>query len=162
MRSYKRICDDIENVENYGKALADDFKGWELHHRLETHTSDGERRLVNITSRKLKALGMYYHRPANELIFLTIKEHRSYNEGLPCSEEKRDKLSESNKGKHFKKTLTKEERAKWQKILTKYYQQVNGTGRCKLTPDVFEAVDAWYKEYTKSEQMKKNILEEML
>ena len=62
----------------------------------------------------------------------------------------------------MKKILTKEEREKWQKVLTKYFQQVNGTGRCKLSPDLFEAVDAWYKEYIKSEQMKKNIVEEML
>lgn len=62
----------------------------------------------------------------------------------------------------MKKILTKEERIKWQKILTKYFQQVNKTGKSRLSPEVFEAVDAWYKFYTKSEQMKKTIVEGVL
>lgn len=33
----------IEKVENYEKAKADNFKGWDIHHRLETHTFDGKR-----------------------------------------------------------------------------------------------------------------------
>ena len=101
MRSYKHICDDIENVENYEKALADDFKGWVCHHRLETHNSDGERRLVDIAQKELEALDMYYHRPANELIFLTSSEHTSlHQKGKPKSEEQMKHLAEVNKGKH--------------------------------------------------------------
>ena len=60
MRHYfQNYCKDYENIENYDKAKADDFIGWNCHHRLETHTSDGERRLVNITKKELKALGMF-------------------------------------------------------------------------------------------------------
>ena len=59
MSKYKRYCKNIENVENYEKALADNFVGWCLHHRLETWTSDGERRLANISVAELKSLGMY-------------------------------------------------------------------------------------------------------
>ena len=78
LKYYKRYyCSGIENVENFEKAKADNFIGWECHHRLETHTSDGKRRLVDISHNELKALGMYYNRPADELIFLTISEHRS-------------------------------------------------------------------------------------
>ena len=73
----KRFCKEPEKIENYEKAKADNFKGWRCHHRLETHNSDGERRLVDITPDELKALGMYWYRPASELIFLTISEHRS-------------------------------------------------------------------------------------
>ena len=73
---YKRYCKDIENVENFEKAAADNFKNWQLHHKLETWTSDGKRRLVDITTAELKSLDMYLHRPASELIFLTTKEHR--------------------------------------------------------------------------------------
>lgn len=76
MRDYKRTCDNIENVENYEAAKADKFVNWQCHHRLETHNSDGERRLVDIGFEELKALGMYYHRPAEELILLPRKEHR--------------------------------------------------------------------------------------
>lgn len=59
------------------------------------------------------------------------------------------------------KILTVDERKKWQRILTKYFQQVNETGKSKLSSDVFEAVEAWYKEYIKSEEMKKQIVEMM-
>ena len=102
MRNYKHYCDNIENVENYEKAKADNFEGWECHHRLETHTSDGERRLVDIIKKELKALDVYYHRPAEELIFLTTKEHRSlHHKGKHLSEEYKRKISNSNKGKHL-------------------------------------------------------------
>ena len=63
-------------VENYEQALAEDFENWSRHHKLETHNSDGEKRLVPLTSRELKALGVYYNRPAEELIWLRTEEHR--------------------------------------------------------------------------------------
>lgn len=90
--NFKRYCKDYENIENYQKAKKDDFKGWHCHHRLETHNSDGERRLVDISYKELKALGMYYNRPAEELIFLTISEHNAYNKGKPKSDETRRKM----------------------------------------------------------------------
>lgn len=37
MNKYKRYCIEIDNIENYEKAKADNFKEWCLHHRLETH-----------------------------------------------------------------------------------------------------------------------------
>lgn len=74
-------CSECETlIENYEKAKADNFKGWELHHRLETRTSDGEKRLVELTPEELNALGMYKNRPSNELIYLTRKEHRAEHE----------------------------------------------------------------------------------
>lgn len=128
LKYYKQYCKDIENVENYYKAKKDSFKGWHCHHRLQTWTSDGERREVNISAAELKALGMYYNRPASELIFLTESEHsilhnkgeshpmygkhhsaetikklskvmKGKNKGKPKSDEHKKKLSEANKGK---------------------------------------------------------------
>ena len=113
--NFKLYCKDYENIENYENALADNFVGWYCHHRLETHNLDGERRLVDITADELKALGMYYHRPSNELIFLTPKEHNMlhnrgkvgpnkgktpWNKGVPMSNEQKNKLSEVKKGTH--------------------------------------------------------------
>ena len=99
---YKQYCKDYENIENYEKAKADDFKNWEVHHRLETHNSDGERRLVDITADELKALNMYYHRPASELIFLTIYEHsRLHMKGKHLSEETKKKIGEASKGNKY-------------------------------------------------------------
>lgn len=73
----RRFCSEsISLVENYEKAKADNFVGWNLHHRLETHNSDGEQRPIDLTMRELIALGVYLHRPADELIFLTMEEHQ--------------------------------------------------------------------------------------
>ena len=69
------FCKELEKVENYEKAKVDNFIGWDRHHRLETHNSDGERRLVDLTAEELKALDMYYNRPAEELIWLRSSEH---------------------------------------------------------------------------------------
>jgi len=74
LKSY--CCDDITKIENYEAAKADKFVNWQCHHRLETHTSDGERRLVDLTRRELNAFGMYWKRPASELILLPMIEHR--------------------------------------------------------------------------------------
>lgn len=129
---YKQYCKDYENIENYDKAKVDNFKGWDCHHRLETWTSDGERRQIDITVAELKALGMYYNRPANELIFLRKSEHTALrkvsletrnklsdigkniseetrkklsmaNKGHPVSEETRNKISTANKGNTYAK-----------------------------------------------------------
>lgn len=101
-------CTEPENIENYDKAKADNFVGWCIHHRLETHTSDGERRLVDITRDELKALGMYYNRPASELIYLTVAEHNSlhkkgntYTLGKHHSEESKKKMSLAKKGMYI-------------------------------------------------------------
>lgn len=96
---YKQYCKDYEKIENYQEAKKGNFKGWGCHHRLETHNSDGERRPVDITHKELIALGMYYNRPPEELIFLTVKEHNAFNKGKHHTEETKKKLSEANKGK---------------------------------------------------------------
>ena len=108
MEHLKYICKDYENIENYEKAKADNFKDWECHHRLQTWTSDGERRLVNISAAELVALDMYYNRPAEELIFLPASEHKSlhskgnqHSKGKKHTEETRKKQSEAHKGKTF-------------------------------------------------------------
>ena len=104
MKQFELYCDDIESVENYEKAKTDDFRGWDCHHRLETHTSDGDKRAINIYKKELIALGMYFYRPANELIFLTRKEHnRLHNsfKGKHHSDESKKKLSAAHKGKHL-------------------------------------------------------------
>ena len=100
--NYKCYCKDYTNIENYEKALADNFKGWHCHHRLETHTSDGERREVDILAAELKVLDMYYNRPADELIFLTIYEHsRLHMKGKHRSEETRKKIGSASKGNKY-------------------------------------------------------------
>ena len=89
---FERYCKDYENIENYEKALADNFVGWCCHHRKG----------VDIPREELKASKMYYHIPAEELIFLTESEHDSlHKKGKPMSKEHKNKLSEAKKGKHL-------------------------------------------------------------
>ena len=108
MRNFERLCKDYKNIENYEKAKADNFKGWNCHHRLETHNSDGKRRAVDITAAELQALNMYYNRPASELIFLTISEHTTlHREGKRHSEETKNKMSEALKGRQFSEETRK-------------------------------------------------------
>ena len=99
---FERYCKDYENIENFEKAKADNFKGWHCHHRLETHNSDGERRLVDIAKKELKALGMYHHRPASELIFLTTSEHQFlHQKGKKRSDEAKKKIGAASKGNTY-------------------------------------------------------------
>lgn len=116
---FERYCKDYKNIENYDKAAADNFKGWHCHHRLETHNSDGERRLVDISQKELKVLGMYYNRPAEELIFLTTKEHNAFRKGRRHSEETKNKLSTANKGEKnpmYGKHLSEEHKNKLSEV----------------------------------------------
>lgn len=88
--NFERYCKDYQNIENFEKAKADNFKGWCIHHRK------GD----NIPRKKLKALGLYYNRPADELIFLTESEHDSlHKKGKHLLEEHKNKLSDAHKGK---------------------------------------------------------------
>ncbi len=106
-RTKSYCCEDFSLIENYEKAVNDKSQTWHCHHRLETHTSDGIRRDVDITKKELKELGTYLHRPASELIFLTATEHillhqngeRNNFYGKHHTEETKKKISEAKKGK---------------------------------------------------------------
>ena len=75
----KSICRHRELVENYDKAVSDDTQMWDLHHRLETHFSDGSERpkYAFLSKAELIALDMYWNRPPEELIFLSKSDHYS-------------------------------------------------------------------------------------
>lgn len=85
-------CEDISLIENYDKAINDDTQTWDCHHRLGID--------LNLSRQELINQNLYYNRPASELIFLTNAEHkRLHNNNF--SEETKQKIRESNKGKHF-------------------------------------------------------------
>ena len=96
----KKFCnEDITLIENYEKAI-NDTQTWDCHHRKETDEG--------LSLKQLKELGLYYDRPASELIFLTKSEHRSLHHqgknhhmyGKHHSEETKKKQSDSHKGIH--------------------------------------------------------------
>ena len=108
---HKFCSEPLELVENYMAAKADDFEGWCMHHRREIQP-DGTR----VSAKELIDHGLYYGRPAEELIFMRFEEHTSlhmlgkptWNKGKHLSEEHRRKMSESLKGR----TLSAEHRKK--------------------------------------------------
>lgn len=69
---------ELKRIENYELALADNFEGWVVHHRLEL-TINGE---YAHSEDELELLGMYLNRPYYELIFMRLSEHRSMHAKL--------------------------------------------------------------------------------
>ena len=70
-QNWKRYCKDrIELVQNFYQAEADGFEGWCIHHRMEIW-SDG----TIVYRDDLKQKGLYWHRPAIELIFMKTADH---------------------------------------------------------------------------------------
>ena len=106
-KSYCR--EDLSLIENYNEAANDLTQTWDCHHRLEIQNE-------KVVSRSdLIKQGLYYHRPAEELIFLTHSEHivlhksgkYNHNYGKPTwnkgktgiySEETKQKISNTLKG----------------------------------------------------------------
>ena len=110
-------CDDLSLIENYDKAVADTTQTWECHHRGEVLPCG------RFSIYDLKKFGLYYKRPASELIFLTPTAHRQLHKtgvlrsdvtkkaisdakkGIPLSEAHKKAISEAHKGVNAKKIL---------------------------------------------------------
>lgn len=83
-RRAKSYCkDDISLIENYDKAIADTTQIWECHHRDEIKVLPSGITVLR-NKEDLIAEDRYYDCPANELIFLTKKEHVRIH--LSCKE----------------------------------------------------------------------------
>ena len=96
-KSIQKYCEDISKIENYELAKADNFEGWNCHHKLELKSTGG---VCDVTAQDLIDWGLYYNRPADELIFLTRGEHSSiHNKAKRYSSEAKKKISEAHKGK---------------------------------------------------------------
>ena len=107
-KNVERFCKDYTKIENYEIAV-NSPEIYACHHRLETHTSDGERRLVDISKQELITLGMYYNRPPEELVFMQRDKHTSLHwRNKKLSETTKAKLSAAIKGRK----LSEEHKAK--------------------------------------------------
>lgn len=86
-------CDDLSLIENYELAINDTTQTWECHHRGEILPCG------RFSVDDLRKFGLYYNRPAAELIFLSQSDHRSLHfKGVPKSEATKKAVSEARKG----------------------------------------------------------------
>ena len=101
---WKSYCSEpLDKIEHYEEALADNFEGWCMHHRLEIQP-DGTR----VSMQELIDQGLYWHRPAEELVFMRCEEHISlHSKGKHKSAEHRKKIAEALKGKHLSEETRK-------------------------------------------------------
>ena len=98
-RKVKLYCKEFENIENYQEAISSPDQ-WDCHHRNEID--------MNLSREELKEQGLYYNRPASELIFLTHEAHLSLHNkgennsmyGKHHSIESRKKMSDALKGEN--------------------------------------------------------------
>lgn len=106
-RIKKFCCEDISLIENYEEAINSE-ELWDCHHRLETDS--------NKSVKELKDMGLYWKRPASELIFLSHCDHASLHlKQLNKSEKHRKNLSDGLKGEKnpmYKKIVSEETRLK--------------------------------------------------
>lgn len=102
-KSIKSIWSDfcrepISEIEGYD-GMINSNDNYVLHHRLETHDRWGNKRDEPVPMWVLKRLGLYYYRPASELIFITNSEHwKLHQTGRKVSDETRAKMSALKKG----------------------------------------------------------------
>ena len=86
-------CEYLSLIENYELAINDTTQTWDCHHRGEILPCG------RFSPNDLKKFGLYFNRPAAELIFLTPTAHRQLHfKGVPLSEEHKKAISEAHKG----------------------------------------------------------------
>ena len=94
----EKYCSEYTKIENYEEAVKSPLK-YDLHHRREISEIK--------SSKQLKSEGLYWQRPASELIFLEHGEHiRLHTEGKNLSAETRQRMSNA------KKNMSEETRKK--------------------------------------------------
>ena len=79
------LPEEKEMIENYYEAQKDDFNGWEIHHRLELRSTGA---VKDSSKQDLIDWGLYYNRPANELIVLKKEEQSKLHRGNNNNNEK--------------------------------------------------------------------------
>lgn len=103
----KYCCEDLSLIENYDKAISDTTQTWVCHHRVEILPCGVYK------PKTLIKIGLYWKRPASELIFMTRAEHNRLhftsennpNYGKHLSDTTKKKLSKANFGKGAKPIL---------------------------------------------------------
>ena len=136
-------CEDLSLIENYELAINDTTQTWEWQHRGEVLPSE------RFSANDLKKFGLYYNRPAAELIFLTPSAHRRMHfKGVPKSKEAKKAMSEAHKG------VPKSEEHK--KAIS---EALKGVPNGPMSEDRKKAISDALKGVPKSEEAKKAMSE---
>ena len=154
----EKYCKDYKNIENYSKAISDTTQIWQIHHRREIYEG--------LSVEELKKMNLYYNVSPNELIFLTITDHRKLHSGenhpmygKTISEETRRKQSKTVKDKykngyinsfkgHSHTEETKKKNSEWHK---EYYKTHEGIFKGRShTEESKKKNSEWHKEYYKN------------
>jgi hypothetical protein len=138
LREVKKYCkEDVSLIENYDIAMNDKSQTWHCHHKLGVNTD-----YCNSTD-ELKLMGIYYDRPACELIFVTKDEHRKIHSvnsigakngmfGTHKTEEEKVNLSKKLTGiKRSKETKEKMSKTRVGKAYSEFaikYKEYHGYG----------------------------------
>lgn len=145
MKNVKRFCKgDYTQIENYEEAVADNSQTWYIHHRDEIRILPSGMVAVR-SAAELKENGRYFKCPANELIFLTRKDHVALHApyinkrlGSKHTDDTRKKMSQSHyagtysdfytkfKLHHVGKTCKTD-----QKLYNYEYHYFKKTGKCR-------------------------------
>lgn len=114
----RKYCkDDISLIENYYEADKSE-EVYHCHHKREIDSNGNETSIE-----ELKNAGLYYNRPAYELIFLTTKEHHyMHNLIREDNEYKFFRKGKYDRNKEFLYKLKKEEYIKSHKELGLFWE----------------------------------------
>lgn len=89
-RLKKICCEEISLIENYNEAVNDTTQIWDCHHRKEIELNKNRQELID--------MGLYYNRPANELIFITHSDHTKLHQtNKKVNQSTKDLISEAAK-----------------------------------------------------------------
>lgn len=156
-QAHKYCREDISKIENYELAANDRTQTWDIHHRAEVLPCG------RFSKRDLIKFGLYWKRPAAELVFMTQFDHLSmhmkgrepgnkgkqaWNRGMRGvyhhSEESKRKMSKMRKGKHpwnTGRTLSEEHKRRDREAMTGMRWWNNGVKcvRARECPEGFVA-----------------------
>ncbi len=91
-------CEPVDRIEGYIPEEKRTVK-MVIHHRLESHDENGTLRTRFLSMQQLKDAGLYYNRPASELIWMTESAHKSLHQKDLSYKENLQKMSEKNIGR---------------------------------------------------------------
>lgn len=107
-----RYCfEDVEKIEGFIPVDSRQFK-MVIHHRLESHDESGKLRSRFLTVKQLKLAGLYYNRPAAELIWMTDSEHKKLHQQDLTYQENLQNMSLNNVNRICKETTKQKLRTK--------------------------------------------------